>query len=111
MKTQRRVEPDGHAVARDEFLAMIVQHVAKHPEDGAYVAEAVAEGIYRALRSANQRAADMEVCLAVTLARRYPKRLKIVLDKLSTWAGQSALNWTSTVAELQKEVKRGSRKS
>jgi hypothetical protein len=88
---------------KDEFLALVKNHVSEHPEDAAYVSDYVSAGLGIALRKSNERAADMEVALAVTLTKRYPGRVKLVLHKLKQWNGHSALRWDDTIKELEKE--------
>lgn len=88
---------------RDEFLAVVRHHIEANPEDAAYVSDHVAHGLNAALKRSNERAADMEVALAVSLAKRWPKRVELILNKLVQWNGNSALRWDDTIKQLKKE--------
>ena len=88
---------------RDTFLAFLKQHIEQNPEHAAYVSDAVSHGLNRALQKANERASDMEVALADSLAKRWPKRVELILAKLMQWNGKSALRWDDTIKQLKKE--------
>jgi len=75
------------------FLSGIRAYVEANPDVAPFVSDHVASGLSVALSKAYERAADMEVALAVNLARRYPGREKLTLDKLTKWKGQTALDW------------------
>ena len=84
-----------------QFLAGVEDYIAKHPKVGAYVSDAVARGIEASRKQALERAADMEVALAVMIAKRYNGREQFVLDKLKKWNSKSALRWDDTIAMLE----------
>jgi hypothetical protein len=83
------------------FLAGIESYIRKHPEAAAYVQDSVAKGITASLQRTLERAADMEVALAIALARRYKNSDDIILSKLEKWHDRSAVNWTSTIEKLK----------
>ena len=78
---------------RSEFLQLVKVYIEKDPEAAAHVADCVQEGIRSALSGALERAADMEVALAVLAANRYKGKDEIVLSKLKKWEGQTSLGW------------------
>lgn len=88
------------------FLEYIKNYVTANPEVTPYVQEFVARGLTEALRETREMAADMEVALAVTMAKRYRGRDGIVVDKLQKWKDKSSLNWSSTLEMLEKGEKK-----
>ena len=82
-----------------DFISTVVAYVEANPDVAPYVSDAISEGIHNALLTANRRAADMETCLAVMVAKRYPDRLDFLKQKLTKWDGKTALNWTHVVED------------
>lgn len=88
----------------DQFLDAVTAYVCRHPEVSAYVTDAVAAGLKTALESTRQRAADMEVALAMPMAKRGKKNAdKVILAKLSHWEGKTSLQWDETIKMLKGE--------
>ena len=88
----------------EQFLDAVAAYVGRHPEVSAYVASAVSTGLKSALDSTRQRAADMEVALAMALAKRGRKDAdKAILAKLSQWEGKTSLQWDDTIKMLKGE--------
>lgn len=87
-----------------EFLDHVRNYVDKNPDVAAYVSDAVASGLSTALARSNERAADMEVVVAVLMARKNKTSNGVIFNKLSKWHNKSALNWTSTLKELEEKV-------
>jgi hypothetical protein len=89
----------------EQFLDAVTAYVGRHPEVSAYVADAVAAGLRPALNETRQRAADMEVALAMALAKRGRKDAdKVILSKLSQWEGKTSLQWDDTIKMLKGEL-------
>ena len=86
-----------------EFLNQIEQYVAQYPEIGAYVSDSVANGLTTALSSVRDRASDMEVALAVSIAQRYKNRDALILSKLNKWKNASSINWNSTIKMIEEK--------
>ena len=59
------------------------------------VVQAASAGVSEAMREALQRAADMEIALAVAMAKRYKGADALIHDKLKKWEGKTALNWSA----------------
>jgi len=78
---------------RDQFLSLVEKYIARDPEAAAQVADFVQIGIRKALSGANERAADMEIVVAVLAAKRYKGRDDIVKQKLLKHEGKTALDW------------------
>lgn len=89
----------------ENFLCEVENYVKNHPEVSAYVSDAVARGVACRLKEVSERAADMEVALAVMVAKRYNKREVLVLDKLKKWKDKSSLRWDDTISMLEGVVK------
>ena len=79
---------------REQFLELVRSYVEHDPECAPMVTEFARRGVSAALDAANRRATDMEVALAVALAKRYKNADEVIRDKLSTWEGKTALNWS-----------------
>jgi len=88
---------------RNEFLQFVEQYIQKDPEAAAFVSDRVAHGISSSRLEALERAADMEVALAVSIAKRYKGREELVLSKLKKWNGKSALRWDDTIEMLEEQ--------
>ena len=85
------------------FLNLVANYAKENPDVAAYVSDAVAYGLQAKLQESCERAADMEVALAVMVAKRYKGRESLVLNKLEKWNGKSSLNWDDTI-EMLKEI-------
>ena len=79
---------------REQFLELVRSYVEHDPECAPMVTEFARKGVSAALDAANRRATDMEVALAVALARRYKGADALIHDKLKKWDGRTALNWS-----------------
>lgn len=86
------------------FLRQVREYVYNNPHVAAFVSDHVSQGLKAALQDSNERAADMEVAVAVLLAKRMKGKDGIVLEKLSRWNGRSALRWDSAIRELENEL-------
>ncbi len=80
---------------RDMFLRTVAAYVASDPESAPMVVQAASAGVSEAMREALQRAADMEIALAVAMAKRYKGADALIHDKLKKWEGKTALNWSA----------------
>lgn len=60
------------------FLQSVSNYIAKNPEAAAYVSDFVAKGLIQSQREILERAADMEVALSVSIAKRYNKRDELI---------------------------------
>lgn len=87
------------------FLQQVQNYVSSHPEVAAHIAVFVQAGIEASRGESLERAADMEVALAVAIAKRYNMRDELILSKLTKWQGRSAINWDSVIEVLKGEVK------
>jgi len=85
-----------------EFYLYVQSYIEKNPECGAYVSDFVAKGIEKARKQANERAADMEVALAVALAKRLKNGDDVILSKLEKWNSKASLRWDGTIELLRK---------
>ena len=88
-------------MTKDEFLIFVRDFVHENPEVAAYISDFVAAGLEASRKELLERAADMEVALAVALAKRYHHRETLILDKISKWNGKSALRWDDTIKMLE----------
>lgn len=86
---------------RDQFLSMVENHLRTDPEAAAYIPDYVARGLNASRREALERAADMEIVVALLLAKKYKTSDSQVLGKLRKWNGRSALQWDSTISKLE----------
>lgn len=73
-------------------------------EVSAHIATFVQAGIEASRKETLQRAADMEVALAIAITKRYNMRDELILSKLTKWQGRSAINWDSAIEMLKGEV-------
>lgn len=84
---------------RAAFLEYVRRYIEQDPEAAAHVADNVQAGLRTALSKAYERAADMEVALAVLTAKRYKGAGDLVRQKLEKYQGQTALNWDWLIKE------------
>lgn len=77
----------------EQFLMMVRAYIESDPEAAAHVADYVQAGLRVALDETRERAADMEVALAVLAAKRYKGANALVCDKLAKWNGKTAMRW------------------
>jgi len=82
------------------FFKLVQTYISKDPEAAAHVATFVQEGLSQALRESNDRAADLEVALAILASRKYQGSEALVLDKLKKWEGRTALRWDWLIQKL-----------
>lgn len=85
------------------FLQQVQNYVKDNPEVAAHIATFVQAGIEASRRETLERAADMEVALAIAITKRYNMRDELILSKLTKWQGRSAINWDSTIEMLEKK--------
>lgn len=78
---------------RSIFLEGVRRYIERDPDAAAYVADFVQAGLRAKLNEAYERAADMEVALAVLATKRYKGADALVLSKLEKWEGKTALSW------------------
>ena len=80
---------------RGDLLISVYQHVLEHPEDAPKIMKACEGGIFDALRSVCERAADMESALAQSLEPKLPRKAKEknIREWLEKWRGKCALRW------------------
>lgn len=82
------------------FLHGVSQYVEQHPSVAAYVSDAVSSGLAAAQATALERAADMEVALALSLGRNSVESRRVILNKLEKWKGRSSIPWDSAIQKL-----------
>lgn len=92
-------------IDRAAFLAYVRNYVEQDPESAAYLSDYAQAGIRAALAKSNERAADMEVAVAVLAAKRYKNSDAVLMDKLSKWEGKTALDWSWMKARMEQESK------
>lgn len=86
------------------FLKGVAAYVSANPEMAGKVSDAVTSGLLDAMSKLQERAADMEVALAVALAPRFKKNNPIILSKLGKWDSKSSLDWSTTITELKESL-------
>lgn len=86
---------------REQFLTLVRDFVAGDQEVAALIADHVQAGLRKSLSEARERAADMEVLVAVLTAKRYKNADKIVADTLAKWVGKTALNWSGILEAVK----------
>ncbi len=75
------------------FLASVRAYVEAHPDVAPHVTEFVADGLRARLAQAVDRAADMEVALAMAVQRRTKNSDAVIRQKVEKWKGRTSLNW------------------
>ncbi len=75
------------------FLDSVRAYVAENPDAAAYVTQFVADGLRESLSANVERAADMEVALAIALATRHKTVPEVIREKLAKWRGKTSLRW------------------
>ena len=88
---------------KTEFLAIVEGYVREHPDVGAYVSDAVSNGLSSALHEARERASDMEVALSVSMDKKWRDRDSLILSKLKKWVSKSSIPWESTIEMLEEK--------
>ena len=80
-------------MTKDEFLGLVTAYLTAHPEAAGEVSVCIHEGVSAALTRSLQRAADMEVALAISLTKRFKGGDQIIKEKLRAWDGRTSCNW------------------
>lgn len=80
-------------IERAAFLEGVRRYIEQDPEAAAHIADYTQAGLRAALHRAYERAADMEVALAVLATKRYKGAAALVKQKLEKWEGKTALRW------------------
>lgn len=83
------------------FLYGVKNYIKDNPQVAAYVSDFVAKGIEETLKENLERAADMEVALAVAIEKRYKGREDLILSKLYKWKDKAAIRWDRTIEMLE----------
>jgi len=87
-----------------EFLYSVSRYIEKNPDVAAHVSDCVQEGLNKALKQSLERAADMEVVVAVLAERKYKGRDNLILNKLTKWKDKSSLKWDSLIEFLESKA-------
>ena len=89
-------------MTREQFLNHVQAYIESDPEAAAYVADRVRNGLNQALNKTLERAADMEACLALTMAGNAKETTQdFIKSRLWKWYGQTSLQWDWLLHRLE----------
>ncbi len=92
-----------------EFLLMVEEYVAKHPEVTPHVSDGVARGLNRAMDAARKRQSGLEIALSLAIDRsKRPGVEKLILHAIQALDGHAHLDWSEEIAKLKKAAEAGS---
>ena len=86
-------------LTEDQFLAYVAQYIEENPLVAPRVTDFVTMGLKNALDKSLERAADMEVALAVSLERKNKFHGDLIREKLMKWKGKTSLCWENLLKE------------
>lgn len=89
-----------------EFLNYVTNYVAANPDVAPLITQPIIDGVVESRKQILERAADMEIALAVAIAQRYTQRDNLILSKLKKWSGRSAVRWDDTIEMLEHKITR-----
>lgn len=88
-----------------QFLDYVGAYVKDHPEVAAHVATAAQAGLTAAIMAARQRAADMEMALALAIdGAKNPVRASMIRDTLYRWHGKTSLRWDDYLKQASEKA-------
>lgn len=80
----------------DAMRSIVKEHMRKYPHHGAYIGMAISDGIEDAFREERNIRANMELCAAVLVFKKYGKKkdtLDLLKSKLSECRDKLVVNW------------------
>jgi len=87
------------------FIRGVTEYVKRNPDVVSGVYAAIQAGVLASLDEANSRAIAMEIVAMMAVQRKTKHGQELIVQKLKSLNGKTAMNWDSIINELTQATK------